>query len=49
MSALSVEQLEKRMRMQGISRLVVAPILEPKEQMATGRAAIDVRLGSRFR
>src|ERR1700686_4755730 len=49
MSVLSVEQLRQRFSAQGATRLVVAPILEPKEQMASGRAAIDVRLGSRFR
>ncbi len=49
MAVLSVEQLQLRLSATGTDRLVVAPILEPKEQMQTGRAAIDVRLGSRFR
>jgi dCTP deaminase len=48
-SVLSVEQLDLRLRVHGSGRLVIAPILEPALQMESGRAAVDVRLGCRFR
>lgn len=48
MSALSGARIRERLQATDSSRLVVAPLLEPQEQLKDDKASIDVRLGSRF-
>lgn len=49
MSALLAQELATRLGSQSVDRLVIAPLLEPDEQLRPGQASVDVRLGSRFR
>lgn len=49
MGVLSTDEIKARLALTGRERLVVAPILEPEEQLRAGQASIDVRLGCRFR
>lgn len=48
MSALSGARVRERLSATDRSRLIVAPLLEPGEQLKEDQASVDVRLGSRF-
>ena len=48
MSVLSTEQIRRRLGNGGQDQLIIAPILEPLEQLKGGQASIDVRIGSQF-
>ena len=46
---VSARRLRELLDAGGPDRFVVAPILEPKEQLRDGQSSIDVRMGCRFR
>jgi dCTP deaminase len=48
MAVLSGARLRERLVATDGSRLVVAPLLEPAEQLKDDQGSVDVRLGSRF-
>jgi len=49
MGVLSTNEITARLALEGRDQLVIAPILEPDEQLRPGQASVDVRLGCRFR